>query len=95
MIIVCGHLEVDPDRRADYLERSADVVRQGRADDGCLEFSMSADLLEPGRIVVLERWRSREAVEAFRGDGPEGEQATDIRGGDVREYDVADERPLM
>lgn len=86
---------VDPPRRDDYLARSIEAVRQAREAPGCLDFAMNADLVDPGRINILERWTSTEAVEAFRGQGPAGEQADDIRSGDVREYDVAHERRLM
>lgn len=56
---------------------------------------MSADIVDPGRINIFERWTSAQAVEAFRGAGPAGDQASDIRSGDVREYDITDERLLM
>ena len=61
---------------------------------GHLDFSLTADLLEPGRIVVFERWESRAAVEAFRGSGPGDEQGAAILAASVVEYDIAAERPL-
>jgi quinol monooxygenase YgiN len=71
------------------------VVRQARGAAGCLDFSLSADLLEAGRVNILERWESQAAVEAFRGSGPSFAQANMIRAASVAEYDVADERSLM
>lgn len=94
MIIVSGHLTVAPDQRAAYLADCVEVVRQARATAGCLEFALCADLLDPGRIVVVERWGSREAVEAFRGDGPGAEQQVAILGASVDEHDVASSRSL-
>jgi quinol monooxygenase YgiN len=69
-------------------------VRQARRAAGCLDFSLSADLLEPGRVNIFERWESRAAVEAFRGGGPSDEQGAAIRAASVAEYDVGDERSL-
>ena len=40
--------------------------RARRQAPGCLDFSLSADLLDPGRINVYERWRSREDLLAYR-----------------------------
>lgn len=88
MIVVSGHLHVDPDGRASYLDGCHDVVRQARAAPGCLDFALSADLLDPGRINVLERWETLADVEAFRGSGPSGDQTAQIRQADVRQFEV-------
>jgi quinol monooxygenase YgiN len=94
VVIVAGHVVVDPEQRDDYLSGCVEVVRQARHAPGCLDFSLSADLLEPGRINILERWESHAAVEAFRGSGPSDEQGAAILTAAVAEYDVGDERSL-
>jgi quinol monooxygenase YgiN len=66
VVIVAGYSIVDPAQRDAYLSGCADVVRQARRAPGCLDFALSADLLEPGRINIFERWESQAAVEAFR-----------------------------
>ncbi|HTI78084.1 MAG TPA: antibiotic biosynthesis monooxygenase [Mycobacterium sp.] len=95
MLIVAGHLVVDPQDRDDYLSGCVEVVRQARRATGCLDFSISADLLEPGRINVFERWESQAAVDAFRGGGPSDDQGAAIQAGSVAEYDVGGERGLF
>jgi quinol monooxygenase YgiN len=95
MVIVAGHVVVNPEQRDDYLSGCGEVVRQARRTPGCLDFSLSADLLEPGRINILERWETQAAVEGFRGGGPSPEQDAAIVAGSVAEYDVGDERILM
>jgi quinol monooxygenase YgiN len=94
MIIVAGYLIVEPDTRPAYIADCASVVEQARRATGCLDFCLSADLLDPSRINVFERWESRAAVETFRGDGPSGDQQSAIRDAAVAEYDVAMVRPL-
>ena len=94
MVIVAGHVVVDPGQRDDYLSGCVEVVFQARRAPGCLDFSLSADLLEPGRINILERWESQAAVEAFRGSGPSDEQGAAVLAAAVAEYDVGDERSL-
>ena len=95
MLIVAGHLVVDPQDRDDYLSGCVEVVRQARRATGCLDFSISADMLEPGRINVFERWESQAAVDAFRGSGPSDDQGAAIQAGSVAEYDVGGERSLF
>ena len=95
MVIVAGHLNVDPAQRDDYLSGCVDVVRAARAAAGCRDFAISPDLVDPGRINILERWDSQAAVEAFRGDGAGDEQGAAIVSASVAEYDVAGERQLF
>jgi quinol monooxygenase YgiN len=94
VIIVAGTLDVDPDERDRYLADCADLIRQARGTDGCLDFYLVADPVEPGRINVFERWDSVAAVEAFRGSGPSGAQQELIRSAAVSEYEVAAEKRL-
>ncbi len=94
MVIVAGHLRVDPSRRDDYLAGCVEVVQQAREAPGCLDFTLSADLLDDARINIFERWESQAAVEAFRGGGPSDEQAATVIAATVAEYDVSGQRSL-
>ena len=94
MVIVAGHLIVDPADRDSYLAGCVPVVEQARSAPGCLDFALSADLVDPGRINVFERWETQEAVEAFRGSGPSDDQSAAMLGASVYEYDIGDVRSL-
>ncbi|MCV7420194.1 antibiotic biosynthesis monooxygenase [Mycobacterium yunnanensis] len=85
---------VDPDGRDDYLATCVEVVRQARAASGCLDFAISADVLDPGRVNVYERWVSQAAAETFRGSGPSDEQGAALLGASVAEYDTTSQRFL-
>lgn len=89
MLIVAGSLYVDPEDRDDYLAGSAEVVEAARAAPGCLDFAISADVVEPGRINVYERWDTEEQLLEFRGSGPTEEQQVAIRGAEVHRYVIA------
>ena len=93
-VIVAGHLIVDPAERDDYLAGCVEVVRQARATAGCLDFALSADLVDAGRINILERWESAAAIEAFRGSGVDDDQGAAILTASVAEYDVGATREL-
>ncbi|SNS26166.1 putative quinol monooxygenase [Actinomadura mexicana] len=89
MIIIAGRLHVDAEARDAYLAGCRTVVETARSAPGCLDFALSADLLEPDRINVYERWESGEDVERFRGDGQEPEQAARIRDAEVTRYVIS------
>ncbi len=94
MVIVAGYIMVEPLLRDSYLAECRDVAQQARQTPGCLDYAISADLLDPSRIDVFERWESRAAVDAFRGSGPSDEQQGAIISASVSEYDVGGQRHL-
>jgi heme-degrading monooxygenase HmoA len=95
MVIVAGHINVEPEQREAYLADCVSVVEAAREADGCLDFAITADLVDPGRVNVFERWESQAAVETFRGGGPGDEQGATIVSASVAEYDIADTRHLF
>ena len=70
MVIVAGHVTVDPEQRESHLAGFVSVVEKAREADGCLDFAVAADALDPGRVNLFERWESRAAVAAFRRRAP-------------------------
>lgn len=94
MVIVAGHIIVDPNQRESYLMGCGSVVEQARRARGCLDFAITADLVAADRINIFERWESREEAEAFRGDGPSNDQSVAMLTASVIEYDVTNSRSL-
>jgi len=95
MLIVAGHIVVDPLQRDSYLATCTEVVAQARRTPGCLDFAISADPLDPGRVNIIERWESQAAVDTFRGSGPSDDQQDAIVSGCVCEYEIAAQRRLL
>ena len=89
VIVVAGWLQVAVAERDAYLAGCRDVVAAARDAPGCLDFNVSADLLDPARIRVFEQWESAEAVERFRGSGPSDEQAVAIVAAHVEQHEIA------
>jgi quinol monooxygenase YgiN len=58
MVIVAGHVAVDPEQREAYLAGSMSVVEKARQAESCLDFAITADLLDPRRVNLFERWES-------------------------------------
>ena len=62
MVIVAGHITVDPEQREPYLAGCMSAVEKTRRADGYLDFAITADLLDSGRVHLFERWESQAAV---------------------------------
>jgi quinol monooxygenase YgiN len=89
-IIVSGTLHVDPADRDAYLAARVPILEHARQAPGCLDFSLTADLLDPGRINVYERWRSREDLLTYRaGDGPELDDTIEVAEADVQLHHIS------
>ncbi|MGA9278613.1 putative quinol monooxygenase [Ilumatobacter sp.] len=94
MVIVSGWLRVGTDARDEYLASCVDVIEAARAAPGCIDFHLAADPLDADRINVYEQWESAEAVERFRGSGPDGGQQDAIVGAHVEQHEVASSTTL-
>ncbi len=93
MVIVAGHITVEPQQRESHLAGCVSVVERARGAAGCLDFAITADPIDPGRVNVFERWESQEALETFRGPG--NEQGAVMLSVSVAEYDIVDVWPLF
>ena len=56
MIIIAGYTRTDAEKRDGAVEAFRGMVERARAYDGCLDFSISADAVDPERVkaAVLE-----------------------------------------
>jgi quinol monooxygenase YgiN len=97
VVIVAGVFAIDPDQREAFLASRMDRMRTSRAERGCLEYTFSADPLDPGRVLLYERWASQEDLDAHLAVPARPVSA----GADVAPtatsimvYDVSRERPL-
>lgn len=94
MLIVAGQFDVDPTERDAFLVGREDAMRATRTEGGCLEYVMSADPVDPARVVLYERWADQAAFDAHmaavasapRSGGPAP------KGFSVKIYDIAAER---
>jgi quinol monooxygenase YgiN len=94
MVIVAGHITVEPEQRESYLAGCMSAVEKARRADGCLDFGITADLLDSGRVNLFERWESQAAVKPSA-DAPRNKQRAAMLSALVAEYDNADVRPLV
>jgi quinol monooxygenase YgiN len=64
MIIVGGTFEVDGDQRDEFIAARHEMMRASRAEAGCIEYTFSADPLDPTRVLLFERWETQDHLDA-------------------------------
>ena len=62
MLIIIGTIRLPPENLATAREAIERVISASRAEDGCLVYSYSEDILEPGLIHVTERWKDQASL---------------------------------
>lgn len=90
MLIIAGSITVAASERDAYVRECVAVVEAARAHRGCLDFTITADPVDPGRVNVYERWDNEADLLAFRGAGPSTEQAAQVLAADVKRYVISD-----
>jgi quinol monooxygenase YgiN len=85
---------VEPQQRESYPAGCGRIVEQARRAIG-LDVAICADLVDPGRVNIFERWESQAALETFRSSGPDTEQRRAMLTVSVQEYDIADVRAVF
>lgn len=93
MLIIAGHLQVDANRRDEFVAAHHDLLRRGRAAPGCLDPAISVDPLNPARVNNFERWESREHLDAWRKVAAAPDTGISVTSDDMMKYSVEDGRP--
>jgi quinol monooxygenase YgiN len=98
MLIIAGTFEIDPARRDEFIAEKESAMRESRAEAGCIDYVLSADPLEPGRVYLFERWESKEhlaphlaRVSAPRAANPD---AVPVISSDLQQYEIAAVGPI-
>jgi quinol monooxygenase YgiN len=100
MVIVGGWFEVDPGERDAFVAGRVEGMRRSRAEPGCIEYVLAPDPVDPGRVVLFERWESQADLDAHlaaaraRQPSPDDGPAIAPKSVTIRVYDVTGERPL-
>lgn len=97
-MIVQGVFSVDASERDRFVETSVEAMRASRQEDGCLEYVMAADPLDPERVVLSERWESMSHLEqhfAQQKNAARGTESRPVpRSVEITLFEVATSRPL-
>jgi quinol monooxygenase YgiN len=97
MVIVAGYFEVDPTAREAFIASRTESMRSSRAEEGCLVYAFSPDPLDPARVLLFERWESKEALAAHLSrlrSGPRPASEVKVLGAEVLQYEVGAAGPV-
>jgi quinol monooxygenase YgiN len=97
-VIVQGVFSIDAKERDRFVEASVEAMRSSRQEEGCLEYVIAADPLDPERAVLSERWESMDHLQQHltqQKDSPRGVDSRLVpRNTEITIFEVATSRPL-
>ena len=64
MLVIAGHVRIDPAKHAEATVAATDVMAATAKESGCISYTFSADLSEPGKFHIFEEWESQEALDS-------------------------------
>lgn len=67
MIVVAGHLVIEPSKLAPVMEDVRKLEDVTRTEDGNLYYAMSVNDPAKGHVTVVEKWRDQAALDAHFG----------------------------
>ena len=61
--MITASVDIQPQHLAEALDLSLQHVRRSREEPGCVSHGVSQDAEDPNRLLFLERWADREALD--------------------------------
>jgi quinol monooxygenase YgiN len=99
VLIIAGTLQIDPGKTDAALADAAVMMKASQAEDGCHAYAFSADPINPGTLLLFEKWESEEALAAHSASAHMKEFQSKmpgwgVTGADIKKYVIASEGPL-
>jgi quinol monooxygenase YgiN len=99
-ILVTGTMDLDPANRDGFIAAASELMAATRAEAGCEHYCFAADLDDPGRFHISERWASQADVDTHMATphmaafmGKLGEFG--VKGASLTKWEGAAGSPLM
>lgn len=67
MIVIAGHLVIEPSKLATVMEDVRELEEVTRTEEGNLYYAMSINDRGRGHVTVVEKWRDQAALDAHFG----------------------------
>ena len=64
MLVIAGRIRIDPAKRDDAVRAAVEMMEATRREAGCISYTFSADLSDPGAFLIFEEWESPAALGA-------------------------------
>lgn len=66
-VVVVGAFTARPGQEDNAAQALADLITPTHAEDGCILYALHRGVDDPARLTFVERWASREQLEAHLG----------------------------
>ena len=64
MIQINGKVRMGENFNEEAIEALVKMALTSREEDGCIDYAFARDLAEPNTLILFERWRDQEALQA-------------------------------
>ena len=64
MIYVLATIKTEAGQASNLIAGAAPCIAATRSEDGCISYDYVQDTSDPDTVIVVERWTSRETLEA-------------------------------
>lgn len=99
MLVIAGTISIDPEKCEAATAAALEMMEATHREDGCISYTFSRELADPGGFRIFEEWQSQEALDAHmktphmaKFQGLMG--GFGVRGMKVQRYEVASVEPL-
>jgi len=62
-LVIAGSVRIDPSKVDDATAAALQMMRETHEEPGCISYTFTADLEEPGAFRIFEEWESQEALD--------------------------------
>ena len=64
MLVIAGVITLDAAKREEAIAAASVMMSETRKEAGCISYTFSADLDNPGSFRIFEEWESQKALDA-------------------------------
>ena len=63
MIHILASFEVKNDKLSDFIKLCNELIKESRAEEGCVSYHLQQNTEKENHLVFVEEWKSNEAIE--------------------------------
>ena len=69
MIHILASFEVKNDKLSDFIKLCNELIKESRAEEGCVSYHLQQNTERENYLVFVEEWKSNEAIEKHNASG--------------------------
>jgi len=69
MIHILASFEVKNDKLSDFIKLCNELIKESRAEEGCVSYHLQQNTEKENHLVFVEEWKSNKAIEKHNASG--------------------------